>query len=42
MGTEPYCIRRGHGFVSVGRTLDDAGNFALAVHRRAVQLSQST
>lgn len=40
MGAQPYCIRRGHGFVSVGRTLDEAGELALAVHRRAVEIGR--
>ena len=39
MGSAPYCIRRGHGFVSVGRTLDAAGDLAVKVHRRATELS---
>lgn len=30
-----YVIRRGHGFLSLGRTLDGAGELALSVHRRA-------
>jgi len=41
MGSEPYCIRRGHGFVSTGRTLAAAGDLAVAVHRRAVELSET-
>jgi hypothetical protein len=28
-------IRRGHGFLAVGRTMDLAGERALALHRRA-------
>jgi ribulose-5-phosphate 4-epimerase/fuculose-1-phosphate aldolase len=38
LGTSPYVIRKGHGFVAVGRTLDEAGNLAVAVHRRALAL----
>lgn len=40
LGSKNYIIRKGHGFVSVGRTLDEAGNRALEVHRRADQLSR--
>jgi ribulose-5-phosphate 4-epimerase/fuculose-1-phosphate aldolase len=35
LGQSDYIIRKGHGFVAVGRTLDLAGERALAVHRRA-------
>lgn len=35
LGQADYIIRKGHGFVAVGRTLDLAGERALAVHRRA-------
>jgi len=41
LGDAPYCIRKGHGFVSVARTLDQAGDLAIAVHRRAAELSQA-
>jgi ribulose-5-phosphate 4-epimerase/fuculose-1-phosphate aldolase len=33
-----YIIRQGHGFVSVGRTLDQAGELAVRVHLRAREL----
>jgi ribulose-5-phosphate 4-epimerase/fuculose-1-phosphate aldolase len=33
-----YIIRKGHGFVSVGRSLDAAGEQAVRIHRRAVEL----
>ena len=35
LGQADYIIRKGHGFVSVGRTLDLAGERALLVHRWA-------
>ncbi len=35
LGDGGYLIRRGHGFVAVGRTLDEAGERSLEVHRRA-------
>lgn len=38
LGGRDYLIRKGHGFLSVGRTLDEAGELALAIHRRAVDL----
>ena len=38
LGVHDYIIRKGHGFVSVGRTLDEAGERAVAIHRRAAQL----
>lgn len=38
LGAMPYIIRLGHGFVSVGRTMDIAGDLAVAVHRRAVHM----
>ena len=38
LGQSDYIIRKGHGFVAVGRTLDLAGQRALAVHRRAAEL----
>jgi ribulose-5-phosphate 4-epimerase/fuculose-1-phosphate aldolase len=38
LGSCDYIIRLAHGFVSVGRTLDAAGELALMVHRRAVEL----
>lgn len=34
-----YLVRKGHGFLSVGATLDEAGERALEVHRRACALS---
>jgi len=41
LGTAPYVIRKGHGFVSVGRTLDEAGELAVRVHRRAVEIASA-
>ena len=38
LGCANYIIRLGHGFVSVGRTLDEAGDWALKIHRRALEL----
>lgn len=38
LGAAPYLIRTGHGFVAVGRTLDEAGEWSLRVHRRAREL----
>lgn len=35
LGEADYIIRKGHGFVAVGRTLDLAGERALLVHRKA-------
>ncbi|MAG56814.1 MAG: hypothetical protein CMJ83_11025 [Planctomycetes bacterium] len=40
LGSANYCVRRGHGFVSTGRTLDEAGQLAVKVHQRAVQLDR--
>src|SRR5262249_42472979 len=42
LGTKDYIIRKGHGFVAVGRTLDLAGERALLVHRRASGLGRSS
>lgn len=38
LGLRPYIIRKGHGFVAVGRTLDQAGELAVRIHRRAREL----
>lgn len=38
LGVASYLIRKGHGFVSVGRTLAQAGELAVRIHRRAVAL----
>jgi ribulose-5-phosphate 4-epimerase/fuculose-1-phosphate aldolase len=38
LGEADYIIRKGHGFVAVGRTLDLAGERALLVHRHAKHL----
>jgi ribulose-5-phosphate 4-epimerase/fuculose-1-phosphate aldolase len=35
LGAADVVIRRGHGFLAVGRTMDLAGERALALHRRA-------
>jgi ribulose-5-phosphate 4-epimerase/fuculose-1-phosphate aldolase len=40
LGQAEYIIRKGHGFVAVGRTLDLAGQRALAVHRKAAEISR--
>lgn len=39
LGAAPYIIRKGHGFLSAGATMDAAGELAVKVHRRAVELS---
>lgn len=39
LGTASAVIRRDHGFVTVGRTLDQAGRLALDLHQRAVALT---
>ena len=39
LGSSDYIIRLGHGFVAVGRMADTAGELALRVHRRAVELA---
>jgi ribulose-5-phosphate 4-epimerase/fuculose-1-phosphate aldolase len=39
LGQSDYIIRKGHGFVAVGRTLDLAGERALTVHRRAMEIA---
>jgi ribulose-5-phosphate 4-epimerase/fuculose-1-phosphate aldolase len=39
LGQADYVIRKGHGFVAVGRTMDLAGARALEVHRRARALA---
>lgn len=38
LGQKNYIIRKGHGFVAVGRTLDLAGELALRIHRHATAL----
>jgi ribulose-5-phosphate 4-epimerase/fuculose-1-phosphate aldolase len=38
LGQADYVVRRGHGFVAVGRTIEIAGRRALEVHRRALAL----
>jgi ribulose-5-phosphate 4-epimerase/fuculose-1-phosphate aldolase len=38
LGRKDYIIRKGHGFVSVGRTLDKAGELAVRIHRFAASL----
>jgi ribulose-5-phosphate 4-epimerase/fuculose-1-phosphate aldolase len=38
LGAAHTIIRKGHGFVTVGRTLDQAGERALALHQCAVAL----
>ena len=39
LGGADYIIRLGHGFVAVGRDQDQAGELALMIHRRAMELS---
>lgn len=39
LGSAAAIIRRGHGFVTVGRNMDAAGALALALHRRAAALA---
>lgn len=39
LGQHDYIIRRAHGFVSVGRTLDRAGRLAIEIGRRARQIA---
>jgi ribulose-5-phosphate 4-epimerase/fuculose-1-phosphate aldolase len=39
LGGADYIVRKGHGFVAVGRTMDLAGERALAVHRRATEIA---
>lgn len=36
LGAKSYVVRKGHGFVAVGRTMDAAGDLALAVRRFVV------
>lgn len=40
LGSHTYIIRKGHGFVAVGRTLDQAGELAVKIHRRAAELTR--
>jgi len=39
LGQSGTLVRRGHGFLSVGATLDEAGERALDLHRRAAAVS---
>jgi ribulose-5-phosphate 4-epimerase/fuculose-1-phosphate aldolase len=39
LGQADYIIRKGHGFVAVGRTMDLAGERALLVHRAAAEMA---
>ena len=39
LGGHDYIIRKGHGFVSVGRTLEEAGERAVTIHRRAAEFA---
>jgi ribulose-5-phosphate 4-epimerase/fuculose-1-phosphate aldolase len=41
LGARDYLIRRGHGFLSVGRTMAEAGERAVKIHRRAVECARS-
>lgn len=38
LGDHPYVVRRGHGFVAVGRTIERAGALALELHREAKRI----
>jgi ribulose-5-phosphate 4-epimerase/fuculose-1-phosphate aldolase len=38
LGEKAYVVRKGHGFVAVGRTMDQAGELALRVRRFVVAL----
>lgn len=38
LGQKPYIIRKGHGFLAVGKTMEEAGEWSLRVHRRAIQM----
>ena len=38
LGPSNYIIRKGHGFVAVGRSMQEAGEWAVDVHRRAAAL----
>ncbi len=40
LGSKNYVVRKGHGFVAVGRTLDDAGRLAVEVRRFALSLEK--
>jgi ribulose-5-phosphate 4-epimerase/fuculose-1-phosphate aldolase len=40
LGSAAAIIRRGHGFVTVGRDMPSAGQVALALHRRAQALAR--
>jgi ribulose-5-phosphate 4-epimerase/fuculose-1-phosphate aldolase len=42
LGQSDYIIRKGHGFVAVGRTPDLAGERSLLVHRRAEAVQRET
>ncbi len=39
LGDKDFIIRRGHGFVAVGRTPDLAGALAVAMHRAALRIA---
>lgn len=39
LGQHDYIIRRNHGFVAVGRTMDHAGKVAIAIGRRAREIA---
>ncbi len=42
LGEKNYIVRKGHGFVAVGDSLDSAGELARTIHRRALELDKET
>ena len=41
LGENRYIIRKGHGFVSVGGSVDEAGDYSLLVHTRALEMAKT-
>ncbi len=41
LGENRYIIRKGHGFVSVGGSMDEAGEYSLQVHNRALEMAET-
>jgi len=36
-----YILIRGHGFISLGKTVDEAGNNAIEQHKRAIEINRA-
>ena len=40
LGDENFIVMKNHGFLSLGRTMDEAGNLALRIHREIREIRQ--